>query len=350
MSKRAVLLLNLGSPRSCATGDVRDYLREFLGDPCVLDMPAPLRWLLLNGVILRKRPARSAEAYRRVWLPNGSPLIVHTEALRAALEQKLNVAAGAVNGAEHFPVFAGMRYGEPSVAAAAREVLRRGITDVFVVPQYPHFAMSSYGTAVAHAKTVFAEIAPAAALRVMPPFYAETGYVAALVESARSWLAAGDFDSLLFSFHGIPLRHLRREISGYPDCAEPRDVASPEPEKRARDYRHQCFATMEAFCALAKIEPARRTISFQSRLGAGEWLKPYTDATLRTLPARGVRRLLVICPAFTADCLETLDEIRNEGRETFLAAGGVSFEQIPCLNSHPAYVDFLAEKALQAFR
>ncbi|MDR1818137.1 MAG: ferrochelatase [Puniceicoccales bacterium] len=344
MSKRALLLLNLGSPRSPTAADTRDYLREFLGDPLVLDMPAPLRWLLLHGVILRRRPAKSAAAYARVWTPQGAPLLATTERLRAALAREF------VN--EGTPVLAAMRYGVPSAREAAAACAREGVEEVFAMPQYPQFAMSSYGTAERAAREAFRETAPAVRLRFMAPFYDAPGYIAALVESARPWLdrlAAGEFDKLLFSYHGVPLRHIRREIPNYPDCAEARDCCPPDAASRARDYRHQCFATMEGFCALAGIPAERRTISFQSRLGRAAWLRPYTDATLRALPAQGTRRLLVICPAFTADCLETLDEIRNEGRETFLAAGGDFFEQIPCLNDHPAYVRFLADAARRHF-
>ncbi|MDR3228938.1 MAG: ferrochelatase [Puniceicoccales bacterium] len=343
--KRGVLLLNLGSPKSCAVADVRAFLREFLGDPCVLDMPAPLRWLLLYGVILRKRPAFSAEAYKRVWTPQGSPLLATTEVLREALEAALTEKHGRdFAGAPAVRVYAGMRYGEPSTAAAIAAMAHDGVTDALVLPQYPHYAMSSYGTAVACAREAFRRLAPQIHVRVAEPFYNAPGYIAALVESARPWLEKGSFDKLLFSCHGIPLRHLRREIPSYPDCTEEQDCCPPDAASRARDYRHQCFATMEAFAAAAGLPREKCAISFQSRLGKAVWIRPYTDATLRELPARGVKRLLVICPAFTADCLETLDEIRTEGRKTFMDAGGEFFEQIPCLNAHPAYVRYLAEQ------
>ncbi|MDR2863815.1 MAG: ferrochelatase [Puniceicoccales bacterium] len=330
MSKRGVLLLNLGSPKSPAVADVRGFLREFLGDARVIDINPLLRWLLLHGIILRRRPARSALAYQRVWTAEGSPLLVATEQLRTALESVVDV-----------PVRAGMRYGAPSTRDAVAALVRDGVSDVLVLPQYPHFAMSSYETAVVCAREELRRQAPGARVTVMPPYYASPGYIAALVESARPWLAR-PFDKLLFSFHGVPLRHLRREIPGYPDCADAQDCCPPDPALRARDYRHQCFATLEAFAAAAGVPRDKCTISFQSRLGRSAWIRPYTDETLRTFPTQGVRRLLVLCPAFTADCLETLDEIREEGRHLFLEAGGESFEQIPCLNAHPAYVRFLA--------
>jgi ferrochelatase len=332
MSK-AVLLLNLGSPKSCAVGDVRQFLGEFLGDGRVLDINPVARWLLLHGVILRTRPARSAEAYKRVWTEEGSPLLAITERLRRALEAALPTGVRA---------YAAMRYGEPSTRDVIRQMVRDGVTEAAVLPQYPHYAMSSYGTAVELAQAVLRRDAPGMRATFLPPFYAEPGYIAALVEAAQPFLA-NPFDRLLFSYHGIPLRHLRREIPGYPDCAEARDCApSADPALLARDYRHQCFATMEAFAKAAGLPREKCAVSFQSRLGRIPWIRPYTDAVLRALPAQGVRRLLVICPAFTADCLETLDEIQIEGRRTFLESGGAAFEQIPCLNDHPAYVRFLA--------
>jgi ferrochelatase len=332
MSKQAVLLLNLGSPKSCEVADVRDYLREFLGDKRVLDGNALARWLLLHGIILRRRPPHSAAAYRRIWTPEGAPLLVFTERLRAALEAALPAGVR---------VFAGMRYGEPSTREAVAALVREGAEEVLVLPQYPHFAMSSYGTAVERAREELARQLPRARVAVLPPFYNAAGYINALAESARPFLDK-PFDALLFSYHGVPLRHLRREIPDYPDCAEPRDCCPPDAASHARDYRHQCFATREAFAAAAGIPPEKCLISFQSRLGRAVWIRPYTDETLRSLPARGVKNLLVICPAFTADCLETLDEIQNEGRRLFLESGGESFVQIPCLNDHPAYVRFLS--------
>jgi ferrochelatase len=337
--KRAVLLLNLGSPRSCAVPHVRDFLREFLGDPRVLDMPPVRRWLLLHGIILRRRPARSAEAYKRIWTEEGSPLIVITERLRRALEAALPAAAG-------IRVYAGMRYGEPSTREAIEDMVRDGVTECVVLPQYPHFAMSSYETAVEHAGELFRRLAPGMRVRVQAPFYKEPGYIRALVGAARPFLAEA-FDKVLFSFHGIPLDHLRREIPGYPDCAVAEDCCpSEDAAVQARDYRHQCFVTAELFAKEAGLPREKWAVSFQSRLGRTIWIRPYTDEALRVFPAAGVKRLLVVCPAFTVDCLETLDEIAIEGRRLFLEAGGVSFAQIPCVNDHAEYVRFLVSQVM----
>ncbi|MDR2845548.1 MAG: ferrochelatase [Puniceicoccales bacterium] len=334
MSKRGVLLLNLGSPKSCAVGDVRDYLREFLGDERVIDGNPFLRWFLLHCIILRRRPPRTAEAYKKVWTAQGAPLLAATEALRTAL------AASVPSGVS---VYVGMRYSEPSTRAAVAAAVRDGVTDLLVLPQYPHFAMSSYETAVVRVQEELRRQAPEMRVKILEPFYNATGYIGALVESAAPYLAQ-PFDKLLFSYHGVPLRHLRREIPDYPDCHEPVDCCPPVPSLRSRDYRHQCFATLEAFAKAAQVPREKCAISFQSRLGRAAWIHPYTDETLRALPAQGVKKLLVLCPAFTADCLETLEEIRVEGRQTFLDAGGESFQQIPCLNDHPAYVKFLSDE------
>ncbi|MDR2512474.1 MAG: ferrochelatase [Puniceicoccales bacterium] len=333
MSKRAVLLLNLGSPKSYDVEDVRAYLREFLGDRRVLDGNPVARWLLLHGVILRKRPPVSAEAYKKVWMKDGPPLLVFTEQLRAALAAELGLG-----------VFAAMRYGEPSTRDVVAGLVRAGVEDLLVFPQYPHFAMSSYETAVVRVREELRRQAPGMRVHIYEPFYAAPGYIEALVESAQLWLGR-PFDRLLFSFHGVPLRHLRREIPDYPDCHEARDCCPGNVALQARDYRHQCFATLEAFAWAAGVPREKCDIAFQSRLGRAVWIRPYTDVVLRNLPAQGVRRLLVLCPAFTADCLETLEEIQMQGRKTFLEAGGESFEQIPCLNAHPAYVRFLAAEA-----
>ncbi|MDR2429633.1 MAG: ferrochelatase [Puniceicoccales bacterium] len=337
MSRRAVLLLNLGSPSAPTVPAIRSFLREFLGDPKVLDMPAPLRWLLLNTIILPRRPHRTLSAYQRIWTEHGAPLHVHTGRLRAALEAEL---------ARRTPtppsVHVAMRYGKPGTRGAIAALVREGMTDLLVLPQYPHYAKSSYATAVELARAELQRQAPQVRVRIAEPYYDAPGYIAALVASARPFLER-PFDMLLFSYHGIPLRHQRETHPGFPpDAGEPRDYPPQTPHQRARDYRHQCCMTMEAFASAARIAREKCTLAFQSRLGRAAWIQPYTDATLKSLPARGVKRLLVICPAFTADCLETLEEIREEGRALFLESGGESFEQIPCLNDHPAYVHYLA--------
>jgi len=218
-----------------------------------------------------------------------------------------------------------------------------GVRSLFIVPLYPHYAMSSYETVVVRVREEVAARMPEVATTFMPPFYREQEYIGALHESARESLAK-DFDLLLFSFHGIPERHLRKSDSSGAHCLASPDCCQREHPAHATCYRHQCFATVSEFVKKANLPPDKYAVSFQSRLGREPWLKPYTDLELERLPATGVKRLLVICPAFVSDCLETLEEIAIRGRESFLAAGGESFNFIPCLNEHPRWIEFLARK------
>jgi len=332
MSKRAVVLLNLGSPKSTSVGDVRTYLREFLGDERVIDYPAPFRFALLEGIVLRTRPRKSAAAYRTVWTPEGAPLLVTTGKLRA----KLEAACG-------LPVITGMRYGEPSCAQAVEAVKALGAEEIFVLPQYPHYAMSSYETVVVKFQEELLRRAPGIRWRVLQPYFDDPAYIAALVASARPWLDR-PFDKVLFSYHGVPERHLRKgdaskaHCTKVPNCCE---VANPS---HANCYRHQCVRTTELFRQAAGLRKDQVELAFQSRFGPEKWLTPYTDKRLEALPGEGCKRLLVMCPAFTVDCLETIEEISEEGKEDFLHAGGESFEQVPCLNDQDVYVRYLADR------
>lgn len=332
MPDRAVLLVNLGSPASPAVGDVRRYLREFLGDPRVIDYPAWLRWLLLEGIILRFRPRRSARAYARIWTPEGSPLVVTTERVRARLEEAVGL-----------PVFAAMRYGEPSICGVLARMRAAGVREALLFPLYPHYAMSSWETAVVKVHEEARRVAPHLRFATVPPFYADADYIEALHASAAAELAAG-CDHLLFSFHGVPLRHLRKSDPSRAHCLRTPDCCTVEAPARTTCYRAQCLGTVRAFAARASLPAGKFSYAFQSRLHGQRWLEPFTDRELVRLARAGVRRLLVLAPSFTADCLETLDEIDIGGRSAFLAAGGVEFRRIPCLNDHPAFIDFLARR------
>lgn len=330
MSKPGVILLNLGSPDSTSVSDVRRYLREFLMDERVLDAPFPIRWFLVNGLILPRRPKESAEAYATIWREDGSPLILISEAQRQALAERVDM-----------PVALGMRYGSPSTPSALEELLEAGVDDLFIIPMYPHYAMSSYETAVVHLMKAIRERRPELKTTLMPPFYQMPGYIDAMVESARPAIVEGDFDKLIFSFHGIPQRHLVKGDPSHSHCLTTPDCCNTCHPAHATCYRHQCAMTVEKFVAAAGLSEDQYLLTFQSRLGREPWLQPYTDKTLEELPAQGVKRVKVICPAFTADCLETLEEIAEQGRESFLEAGGEAYEHIPCLNTHPAFIGFL---------
>lgn len=330
MSK-AILLVNLGSPDSPAVSDVRRYLNEFLMDGRVIDVAWPLRRLLV-GLILIKRPKESGHAYEQVWTKDGSPLVATSRTVQAELQKRLPV-----------PVELAMRYQNPSIASAVKKLAAQGATEVFLIPLFPHYAMSSYETAVVRVQEVVKKFAPLMKLSVQAPYYEQPDYIAALVASAQDYLK--DYDHLLFSYHGIPERHLRKsDVTGchclkVENCCE---VASPA---HATCYRAQCFATTRAFVKLAEVPPEKYSVSFQSRLGKDPWLKPYTDFELPRLATAGKKRMLVICPAFVSDCLETIEEIGMRGREEFISGKGEKFTRIPCMNEHPAWIKALENMA-----
>jgi len=334
MSQPAVLLLNLGSPASPSVADVRRYLAEFLWDERVLDTPAPWRWLVLNLFILPTRPRNSAEAYEKIWTPAGSPLVVTSRSVQKKVQIEIGAAAN---------VALGMRYGEPSVANVVAELRQAGASRVLIVPLYPQYAMSSYETATVQAEQILAEQLPGVPVDTLPPFYGHPAYIAALAESMRPSLARG-FDKVLFSFHGIPYRHLQASDPSHAHCLSRPDCCDGCHPAHQTCYRHQCLRATELVVARLGLRREQYEISFQSRLGRTPWLTPYTDFRLRDLPGEGVKRLLVVCPAFVSDCLETLEEIALRGKEIFLEAGGSEFALIPCLNEHPAWIAFLRDE------
>jgi ferrochelatase len=328
-SDSAVLLVNLGSPDSPSVPDVRRYLREFLMDGRVLDAPFPIRWFVVNCLILPKRPKESAHAYSTIWTKAGSPLVVTSRNVQALLQQRLDL-----------PVELAMRYQSPAIPDAVARLRDRGVRRVLLIPLFPHFAMSSFETAVERVKEVAAASAPGMEIRVQAPYYADPDYIRALAASAAPQLASG-YDHLLFSFHGIPERHLRLSDPTKSHCLKVADCCQTASPAHAYCYRHQCFRTVGEFVREAGIPAEQYSVSFQSRLGRDPWLKPYTDFEVERFAKAGVKRLLVICPAFVSDCLETLEEIGERAKHSFLEAGGQSFELIPCLNEHPRWIDAL---------
>jgi len=331
MSKQGVLLINLGSPDSTSVPDVRKYLREFLMDGRVIDVPYPIRWCIINLAILPTRPAKSAEAYEKVWTKEGSPLVITSRHVHEDLKRRLG------DGIE---VDLAMRYQSPSIEEAITRLRDQGVTDLLVFPLFPHYAMSSFETAVVRAREVANEIAPAMVLKAVEPYYRDPEYISALVASASEHLK-GSYDHLLFSFHGLPERHLRKGDPTRSHCLTvPNCCTSPSPA-HASCYKAQCYATVREFVAKAGIPEGKYSVSFQSRLGSDPWIKPYTDLEFERLAGNGVKKLLVICPAFVSDCLETLEEIAMSGKETFVEAGGSEFELIPCMNEHPRWLEAL---------
>jgi len=334
MAQRAILLLNLGSPDSTSVPDVKRYLREFLGDERVIDRPgsAFLRSVLVNGIIIPFRAKNSAHAYSTIWTDAGSPLIVTSKLTQAALQKRLSA-----------PVDLAMNYGNPSIPDAVRRLIAAGVNEVLLFPQYPHYAMSSWETVVVKVRRVAAKLAPTMKVACVHPFYAEPDYIDALVASARPYLAQ-PHDHLMFSYHSIPKRHLTKGDSSKAHCLVTPDCCNTCSPAHATCYKAQVTRTTQLFAQRAGLDPARWSIAFQSRIAGEPWLTPYTDFELKRLAGEGRKRMLVMTPAFVTDCLETLEEIRVRGAEEFEEAGGESFTAIPCLNDHPAYIDFLAKR------
>ncbi|TAL07181.1 MAG: ferrochelatase [Verrucomicrobia bacterium] len=331
MSK-AVLLVNLGSPDSPSVPDVRRYLNEFLMDGRVIDTPWLLRRFVV-GMILIKRPAESGHAYDKIWTKDGSPLVVTSKHVQAVMQKRVSV-----------PVELAMRYQNPSIESAVKKLADKGATDVLLIPLFPHYAMSSYETAVVRVQEVAAKLAPQMKITVQPPYFDHPDFIAALVASAAGFLKQ-DFDHLLFSYHGIPERHLRKSDPTGCHCLKVENCCEVASPAHATCYRAQCFATTRAFVKLAGIPESKYSISFQSRLGKDPWLKPYTDYELVRLAQEGKKKMMVICPAFVSDCLETIEEIGMRGCEDFMKASGKEFTRIPCMNEHPRWVDALVNMA-----
>jgi ferrochelatase len=329
MSKKGILLMNLGSPDSTSVADVRKYLREFLMDGRVLDAPYPVRWFVVNCLILPKRPRESAHAYQTIWTQEGSPLVVTSKAVQRLLQQRVEV-----------PVELCMRYQNPTPAAALASLRQQGVTEVHLIPLFPHYAMSSFETAVVRVQEVVRQSFPGLKLTTEPAYYNHPDYIAALVASAAEYLRQ-DYDHLLFSYHGIPERHLRKSDPTGCHCLKVENCCAVPSPAHATCYRAQCFKTTELFVKQAGIPEGRWSISFQSRLGRDPWLKPYTDFELERFAKEGKRKLLVMCPAFVSDCLETIEEIGVRGKESFEGAGGQSLTLIPCMNEHPRWLDAL---------
>jgi ferrochelatase len=334
MPKSAVLLLNLGSPDSTSVPDVRRYLQEFLGDERVIDKPgnAFLRKVLVNGIIIPFRVRKSAHAYESIWTPEGSPLILTSKKAQAALQAKLDL-----------PVALAMNYGSPSIPDVLRDLVARGVERVLMFPQYPHYAMSSWETVVVKVQREAAKIAPDMKLDLVQPYFGDDDYIDALVASARPYLEQ-EYDHLLFSYHGIPVRHLTKGDPSKAHCTVVPDCCNSCSPVHATCYKAQVTRTSQLFARKAGLDPAKWSISFQSRLVGEPWLSPYTDAEFERLAKEGKSRLVCITPAFVTDCLETLEEIREEGAEEFKEAGGKEFTHIPCLNDQPVWIDFLARR------
>lgn len=315
-----ILLTNVGTPTAPTPQAVRPYLHQFLGDPRIIEYPRWLWWLLLNGIILNTRPRRSARLYKNVWTEEGSPLLLNLQRQGAALQQQLRERTGVT-----VPVAIGMRYGAPAIGDAMRQLDRAGVRRLLIFPLYPQYSATTTATSL---DGVFAELQRwrwQPELRTITHYHDHPGYIGALVNSVQEyWQAHGKAERMLFSFHGIPRRYFEQ---GDP-------------------YFCECQKTARLLAAGLDLAEGEYTVSFQSRFGPAEWLKPYTDETLEEWGRHGGRSVQVLAPGFSGDCLETIDELGREGKETFLEAGGQSFAYIPALNDRPDHVAALADIAL----
>ncbi len=330
MKKQGILLVNLGSPDSTSEQDVRTYLREFLMDKYVIDAPYLIRKMIVEWFILPKRPRESAHAYSQIWWPEGSPLMVITERFRDQLQKRLEN-----------PVAIGMRYGKPSIRSGLQALVAQDCDEVLLVPLYPQYAMATVRTVVEKARADLHALCDPMEMKVLPVFFDDPLYIQALVHSAEPSLSQG-FDHLLFSYHGVPERHLKKTDPTGKHCLKNAACCSMLSPAHLTCYRHQCMRTTQEFARAARLPEGKWSVSFQSRLGVDKWIGPATDEEIERLGREGVKKLLVICPAFVADCLETLEEIGIRGKEAFLAAGGEAFHMIPCLNDDKIWVEALA--------
>lgn len=329
-----ILIIHTGSPSAPTRAAVRKYLRELLDNPRVMDVPAPLRWVLLHAVILPFRSSRSARAYGCIWTEQGSPLLAICESVRAGIQERLPDAHVAL----------GMCCGKPSIAESLDDLIAKGVAHVIVAPLFAQYASATTGVALERVYVAAASRWNAPTLSVFPPFYDEAWFLDALAAAARPTLESFRPDHVLMSFHGLPERHIQKSdpTSSHclvkPDCC---DVIGPH---NRYCYRAQCLATARGLAQRLSLGEGAFTVAFQSRLGRGRWLSPHTHETIEALAQQGIKRLGVICPSFTVDCLETLEEIGLRGKAAFLGKSGEAFQLIPCLNDHPAWLDALADE------
>ena len=325
--------MNLGSPDSTTVKDVRKYLNEFLMDEKVIDIPYLVRMFLVKGIIVPFRAPKSAEAYETIWTKDGSPLIVLTKALQKSVQEKFDM-----------PVEVAMRYGNPNPKTAFDNLLKKQpqLDEVILFPLYPHYAMSSYETAVDYMFEVHKKNNYSFQLKTVAPYYKDADYINALAESIKPFLQ-NDFDKLLFSYHGVPERHIKKGDTTGHHCLQVNDCCNVNSSAHKQCYRHQTFVTTGLTVKALGLAKEKTEQTFQSRLGRDQWLTPYTAQRLSELPKEGVKKLLVVCPAFVSDCLETLEEIAEQGKHIFLEAGGEHFTMIPCLNSNRLWVDTIVK-------
>jgi ferrochelatase len=329
---KGVLLVNLGSPESPTAKDVKPYLDEFLMDKYVIDVPYLLRALLVRGIILRTRPEKSAAAYKKIWWDEGSPLVVISQRMQQKVQKLVDI-----------PVALSMRYGSMTIQKGLQELKDKGVTEVMLLPLYPQHAMASTTTIVVLAEELRQKHFPEMTFTNVPAFYNKPGFINALANSIKKHLEGFHYDHLLFSYHGIPKRHIRKTDITKSHCAIDGSCCSTPSPAHEFCYRHQCYETTRQVVKLLGIPEGKYSQTFQSRLAGDKWLTPYTDVEINKMPEQGIKKLAVVTPAFVSDCLETLEEIAMEANHQFKEHGGEEFKAIPCLNDDDEWCGVVAD-------
>ena len=331
--KKGVLLVNLGSPDSTDPKDVKKYLDEFLMDPRVIDVPRWARILLVRGIILNTRPKKSAAAYKKIWWEEGSPLIVISERLQKKIQDRITI-----------PVGLAMRYGSLTLKKGLQELVDQDVDEVLVIPLYPQFAMATTETINVKVEELQKEFFPNLKITSLPAFYNKEEYIEVLSNSIAESLEGKDVEHILFSYHGVPERHIRKSDVTNGNCKmDGRCCFKKDSEQHPFCYRHQCEMTTVQVAKKLGLKRGTYSTSFQSRLGFDPWLKPYTDRTIERFGKEGMKKMAIVTPAFVSDCLETLEEIAMEGEEIFHEVGGETFITIPCLNDRDDFAALLAK-------
>ena len=330
--KVGVLLMNTGTTDAPRPAETRVYLRQFLSDPRVLDINPIKRWLVLNLFILPTRPKKSAHAYSQIWTEQGSPLLVISRELARALKDRMPHAEFAV----------GMRYGNPSIESGLEELIAQRVDRIIVAPLFPQYSSAATGSTLEVVYRYCAKPWNVPAISALPDFFDEPAFIDSWIAVTRPLLDAFKADHVLMSYHGLPERQVRKSDLSGSHCLASENCCDRMTGPNRYCYRAQCFATSRALGKSLGLDETQYSVSFQSRLGRDPWIRPYTDEVIPQLASAGVKRLAVMCPAFTADCLETLEEIGLRAKSDFLTAGGEAFQFVPSLNAHPVWVDALA--------
>ena len=329
---KGVLLVNLGSPDSTDPKDVKKYLGEFLMDPRVIDVPYFFRALLVKGIILNTRPKKSAKAYAKIWWKEGSPLIVLSERLQEKVQTKTEI-----------PVGLAMRYGAMSIKKGIQDLVNKGVDDILIFPLYPQFAMATTETITVLADELQKEFFPNIKLSSVPAFYNNEEYIDVLANNINKQVKDLDYEHLLFSYHGIPERHIRKQDITKSHCKIDGSCCNTPSKAHEFCYRHQCFEVTKLVAKKLNFKEGTYSTSFQSRLGTDQWLLPYTDRTIEKFGLNGMKKMAVVTPAFVSDCLETLEEIAMEGKELFEEVGGEEFTTLSCLNEDEAWANTIGK-------